>query len=149
MILGPYLWYFDFVSPSSKSWLGAWLFNAVYFSQLGCCNPEISQFFQEKSRYQLCHFSSPIELDSSKLPHAAKSGTICISTCLGKIAISPDCNIQLGWNKRHSKAKSLFVIVKVIYRVAPIKRPYPNKRPSPFFKQNVFKSSKIRKQDIG
>ena len=32
-------------------------FDAVYFSQFGCCNSEILLFSQDKSRYQLCHFS--------------------------------------------------------------------------------------------
>ena len=37
--------------------MNSWLFNAVYFSQFGCCNPEILLFSQHKWRYQLCHFS--------------------------------------------------------------------------------------------
>ena len=41
----------------SVSLMKSWLLNAVYFSQFKCCNPEILQFFQEKSRYQLCHLS--------------------------------------------------------------------------------------------
>ena len=72
--------------------------------------------FLKKSRYQLCHFSLPIELDSSKsikqinvvvswVLHSAKSGTIDILTYFGKIAISPDCNIQIGWNKRGFKSQ--------------------------------------------
>ncbi len=41
----------------SMSQMESWLLNAVYSSQFGCCKPEISRFFQEKSRNQLCHFS--------------------------------------------------------------------------------------------
>ncbi len=83
----------------------SWLLNAVYFSQFGYCNPEITQFFKEKSRYQLlCHmghrYSSksikPINIMISFVSHSAKRGTIAILTYLGKIAISLDCNIQIG-----------------------------------------------------
>ena len=41
--------------------------------------------------------------------HAVKSGTIGIFASLGKNAISPDRNIQIGWNKRLSKANISFV----------------------------------------
>ncbi len=43
------------------------------------------------------------------LSHSSKSGTIRSLTSLGKIAISPACNIQIGWNKRHLKVKTSFV----------------------------------------
>ena len=33
---------------------------------------------------------------------------------LGKIAISPDCNIHISWNKRHSKAKTSFVTLMYV-----------------------------------
>ncbi len=35
-------------------------------------------------------------------------------TSLGKIAISPVYNIQIGWNKRHSKAKTSFVTLTYV-----------------------------------
>ncbi len=48
------------------------------------------------------------------LSHSAKSCTIGILTSLGKIVISPDSNIQIGWNKRHSKAKTSFVTLSYV-----------------------------------
>ena len=48
------------------------------------------------------------------LSHLSKSGTICSLASLGEIAISPDCNIQISWNKRHSKAKTSFVTLKYV-----------------------------------
>ena len=150
----------------------SWLLNVVYFSQFGCCNPLISQFFNEKSRYQLCHFRWMGQNNTNQfvgrhllimlirknsfitqnyvffksdtkfinryntkcysIAHfladwvgfiqinkvvvnfvshiSAKSGTIGtpILTYLGEIAVSPDCNIQIAWNKRNSKAKSYY-----------------------------------------
>ena len=94
------------------------LLNAVYVSQFGCCNPKILQFFQEKSRWQLCNFSSSIQFIKINKAYQRR-GKLCITlsekctigilTSLRKIAISPFCNIQIGWKKRHSKVKSSFV----------------------------------------
>ena len=39
------------MKPILPSQMNSWIFNAVYFSQFGCCNPELLQFFQEKSIY--------------------------------------------------------------------------------------------------
>ena len=35
----------------------SWLLNAVYFSQFGCCNPEISRFFQTRALFRCTIFS--------------------------------------------------------------------------------------------
>ena len=45
------------INPTLLSQMNSWLLNAVYFSQVGCCNSEILLFSQDKLRYQLCHFS--------------------------------------------------------------------------------------------
>ena len=72
----------------------------------------IRRFSQDKSRYQLCHFSLN-QLIRLFCPIQQKSGTIGIVTSLGKMAISPNCNIHMGCNELHSKAK--FAFVTLIY----------------------------------
>ena len=52
------------------------------------------------------------------LSHSSKSGTIGFLTSFWKIAISPDCNVQISCNKRQSKAKtSLVTLIYVLFAI--------------------------------
>ena len=54
------------------SQMNSWPLNAAYFSQFGCCNPGILLFLQNKSRYQLCHFSLSV-IESFDVDHVLLS----------------------------------------------------------------------------
>ncbi len=51
-------------------------------------------------------------------PIHRKVDTIGSLTSLGKIAISPVCNIQIGWNKRHSKVNTFVTLIYVSFAIA-------------------------------
>ncbi len=67
--------------------------NAVYFSQLFVTI--------RRNKMTLSVINKALASWYAFVSHSAKSGIIGFLTSLGKIAISPDCDVQIGWNKRH------------------------------------------------
>ena len=84
----------------------------------GCCNPKILQFFQDKSKYQLLNVIQSVPHNIGRLywfrwiqlcyfvPFSKKvTSTIGILTSLGKITVSRNCNIQIGWSNGIQKPR--------------------------------------------
>ena len=97
------------MKPTLISQMNSWLLNAIlnrycYFPKM----PILCHFSLNviQSSYHDVH----IDLDESNSIGEKKWHNLCLDFSW-KIAISPDCNIHIEWNKRYSQAKCSFVIL--------------------------------------